>query len=211
MDQLKEILRSRRDSMTPAHATRLHRAISWLQCADKYQEDDDLGFISLWIAFNACYGVEGETEQLSERATFRKFIEQLNAFDHDKKIYHCLWMNYSSFVKAVVDNQFVFAPFWSSQREGNSDWEKPFASSKKLAMKALADGNVSLLLEIVLDRLYVLRNQLMHGGATYQSRVNRDQVKDGGRMLMELLPIIIEIMMDEQDSDWGEIYFPVVQ
>jgi hypothetical protein len=210
MENLKEQLRAKRDTMSSDHATRLHRSISWLQCAEKYNDDDDIGFISTWIAFNALYGVDVETDQLSERASFAQFIGQLVELDADNKIHHCLWMNYSGFVKAVVNNQYVYAPFWKSQRVGDQLWEDSFSKSKKLAMTALANSDVALLLEIVLDRLYVLRNQLMHGGATYQSKVNRDQVKDGRRMLMELLPIIVNIMLNEKDRDWGKIYFPVV-
>ena len=33
-------------------------------------------------------------------------------------------------------------------------------------------------LSVVLSRIYTLRNQLMHGGATWSSSVNRDQIRD---------------------------------
>jgi hypothetical protein len=75
---------------------------------------------------------------------------------------------------------------------------------------ALSKKNVNYLLRIVLDRLYVLRNQLIHGGATYKSSVNRAQVRDGGNLLMSLLPVIVEMMMVHSKEDWGKIYFPVV-
>jgi hypothetical protein len=70
--------------------------------------------------------------------------------------------------------------------------------------------NVTGTLEVVLDRLYILRNQLVHGGATYQSKVNRDQVKTGNNMLQLLIPVFIEIMMHNHQENWGEIYYPVV-
>ncbi|WP_425067816.1 hypothetical protein [Reyranella sp.] len=38
----------------------------------------------------------------------------------------------------------------------------------------------------ILDRLYVLRNQLLHGGATWNSSVNRSQVRDGAAVLSRL-------------------------
>ena len=77
-------------------------------------------------------------------------------------------------------------------------------------LRPLANERVTLLLAEVLDRLYVLRNQLMHGGATFQSKVNRAQVRDGCNMLAMLMPILIDIMLDAKDEDWGEIYYPVV-
>lgn len=34
---------------------RMHRALSWLQRAEAAGDDHDVGFICLWIAFNAAY------------------------------------------------------------------------------------------------------------------------------------------------------------
>lgn len=210
VEELKSRLREKRDVMNESHATRLHRAVSWLQCAEKY-DDDDIGFMTAWISFNACYSIKDETEDLSERTSFGQFIHQLTSLDTNKQIHDCIWHNYSSFVRAVINNKFIFNPFWRSLRTDDNHWESSFEGSKKRAMHALANSDVPVLMEIILDRLYVLRNQLMHGGATYQSRVNRDQVKDGKRMLMELMPIIINIMLEQHDKDWGEIFYPVVK
>jgi hypothetical protein len=58
---------------------------------------------------------------------------------------------------------------------------------------------------------YVLRNQLIHGSATWNSKVNRSQVKDGAAVLGVLLPVFINIMMDNPDHDWGKPYYPVVE
>ena len=61
------------------------------------------------------------------------------------------------------------------------------------------------------DRLYVLRNQLVHGGATWNSRVNRDQVCDGAAILAFLMPVFVDVMMDNPGEDWGRPFYPVVQ
>ena len=57
----------------------------------------------------------------------------------------------------------------------------------------------------------LLNNQLIHGGATYKSSVNRDQVRDSANLLGRLIPLIIEIMLDNPEEAWGEIYYPVVE
>lgn len=41
------------------------------------------------------------------------------------------------------------------------------------------------------DRLYVLRNQIFHGGATFNSKANRDQLRDACDILGDLFPAII--------------------
>jgi hypothetical protein len=65
-------------------------------------------------------------------------------------------------------------------------------------------------LSIVLARLYVLRNQLIHGGATWNGSVNRHQVRDCANLLGKLVPIVIEIMMDHPEHDWGVATYPVI-
>ena len=66
------------------------------------------------------------------------------------------------------------------------------------------------MLSIVFGRLYVLRNQLVHGGATWNSDVNRDQVRDGAAILACLLPIFVDLMMDHPAHEWAMPHYPVV-
>ena len=65
-------------------------------------------------------------------------------------------------------------------------------------------------LSFVFDRLYVLRNQLVHGGATWNSAVNRDQVRDGAAILGSLVPVFVDVMMDNPHGDWGRSFYHVV-
>jgi hypothetical protein len=51
----------------------------------------------------------------------------------------------------------------------------------------------------------------MHGGSTFKSDVNRSQVKDGKNILKLLMPLVIVIMLTNNDDDWGEIYYPVLE
>jgi hypothetical protein len=43
---------------------------------------------------------------------------------------------------------------------------------------------------------HVVRNQLVHGGATWDSAANRSHVHNGAFLLECLLPVIIDMMMD---------------
>lgn len=210
---LKSALREKRDDMSQTHATRLHRALSWLACAAGQEDDVDVQFISLWISFNACYAVdEGGSESLAERFAFQRFVEKIIQHDQSKKVYACLWETYSGPVKALIKNPYVFHGFWASKRNdaNSNDWEKSFNESSVLALNHLSRQNVSGLLTIVLDRLFVLRSQLLHGGATYQSKLNREQVYDGAQLLQALMPILLEVMLNAPNEDWGDIYYPAL-
>jgi hypothetical protein len=84
------------------------------------------------------------------------------------------------------------------------------ARSQRVIAVALAERDTSRILSVVFDRLYVLRNQLVHGGATWNSGVNRNQVRDGATVMGFLLPVFIDIMMDNPGRDWGKPFYPVV-
>ena len=219
-ESLKNALRAARGVIPENHATRLHRAISWLQCAGEQTDNLDLQFMSLWVCFNACYSTDGGGDlELSVREEFRKFARRLVEHDTDGKIFRCLWKKYSGPVRMLINSHYVYAPFWAyyqrqmqfAVKADKPNWRAQFDKSVKDALRDLQDENVPELLCTVLGRLYVLRNQLMHGGATYKSRVNRKQVKDGSNILAALMPIIIEIMMAAPKEDWGKIAWPVVK
>lgn len=212
VSELKERLRQQRDLLNELQSTRLHRALSWMAAAEQQQDDADLRFICGWISFSACCFVEEDySAPLGQQQAFRRFVEQLVALDTDEKIYHCLWHQFSGPVRALIKNPYVFAPFWLSQRAGNDDWKPLFDLSSVAALNALSRRKVAELLGIVLDRLSVLHNQVARGGATYQSRVNREQVEDGGALLQALMPVVIDLMLRHNDHDWGELAYPVVK
>jgi hypothetical protein len=191
---------------------RLHRAISWVKCAEESAENPDLKFITLWIAFNACYADnENHDISLTEKKRFKDFISRLAILDKDELIFKLLWHKFSGPVRLLVDNTFAYKQFWDAQRGEKVDWERLFKKSKIDSRNYLAHQQVPELLGVVLDRLYTVRNQLIHGGATYNSKVNRAQVKDAGQILEFLMPIIIDIMLENINEDWGVINYPVIE
>ena len=70
---------------------------------------------------------------------------------------------------------------------------------------------IRLSLGVVFNRLYTLRNQMMHGGATWNSSVNRHQLRDGTNLLGKLVPIIISLMLENPRTLWGDACYPVVK
>ena len=202
---------SKNKDIPETQAIRIHRALSWLKCAEEQEKNIDLAFLSLWVSFNACYANDlGQTDKKTEKDKFRGFIEKLARLDMEKRIFKLLWEKFSGPVRILIENRYVFKPFWDYQRKEISSWEGIFRQSITDANSFLAKGNVPALLEIVLDRLYILRNQLIHGGATFKSKVTRSQVRDGQRILLLLVPVIIDIMLENPTEDWGEIFYPVV-
>ncbi len=190
---------------------RLHRAISWLKSAEKQDGNLDIKFISLWIAFNACYAVDlNGIISKPEKAKLRDFTSSLVQFDRTR-LYNLFWEKYSGPVRVLIENKFVFEKFWEYNRGETEDYLPAFNKSISTAHNCLSKENIEGLMEIVLERLYTLRNSLVHGGSTYNSKLNRAQLKDACNIMQLLAPIIIDIMIENSQHDWGEIAYPVVK
>ena len=64
----------------------------------------------------------------------------------------------------------------------------------------------------VFNRLYTLRNQLIQGGATYNSAVNRTQMQQSCDILSNLISAFIFILLENaQTLDLEQPFYPVVQ
>jgi len=205
--------RLKRDAEKYPESTRirLHRALSWLGRAERETKDPDAAFLFLWIAFNAAYAREfGQGE--NERQRLSEFIATLLAADRDKSLHAIVFQQFSGPIRTLIENKFVFEPFWRALREHDSSnrWETGFNASHKAALASIMRGDTAKVLSIVFDRLYVLRNQLVHGGATWNSSINRAQVKDGVRILAAIVPAILMLMLEHPEFEFGEALYPVV-
>lgn len=203
--------RAMRDHQSNALATRLHRAISWLQRAEANGNDDDTRFIHLWIAFNAAYAADLDFDD-SERTRVARFLARIVEADHAGQLHALLFQQFSGPIRTLIDNHYVFEPFWRAQREHDASerWKSRLEASRKAVMSALLDKRTADLLAIVLDRLYVLRNQLVHGGATWNSRLNRAQLRDACAILGALLPVLISILLEAPGFDDDAIAYPAL-
>lgn len=207
---LKARHREIRDAQPEALRLRIHRALSWLLRSEQ-ENDSDARFIFQWIALNAAYAREFSREE-TERDRVYGFFATLVRLDTDKALHRALFQQFSGPIRTLVDNKFTFEPFWTAMRnhDASERWKDSFAGSKKAAMAAIMAGDTVKVLGIVFDRLYVLRNQLVHGGATCGSETNRAQVEDGTAILGTLVPFMLAIMMEHPEQKYGDVLYPVV-
>ena len=212
---LKSKQRALRSGFPQTMSLRVHRAISWIGRAETEGEDDDARFLFLWIAFNATYAGKTEFQYTapSARDAFQDFFEKIVAIDSDERIYGAIWQDFSGPIRLLMQNQYLYNPFWQHHNGIDSfdDWEDRFNASKRKFNRILPKTqDTAHILSFLFDRLYVLRNQLVHGGSTWNSGVNRDQVRDGARILGFLMPVFVDVMMDNPSQDWGQPFYPVV-
>lgn len=208
---LKRRHRELRDAQPENWRVRIHRALSWLQRAEREPDDDDARFLFLWIALNAAYAREFGFEQ-SERKQARQFIDYLVARDRDGRLHQVLFEQFTGPVRTLLENRYVFEPFWRALRDHDSSnaWKHKFDHARALAMRALIEHRTGHVLSTVADRLYVLRNQIVHGGATWKGAANRQQVRDAATILGALMPVIVDLMIENPDPDFEAITYPLV-
>ena len=199
---------------------RLRRAESWLTRSGEVKSEAE-EFVLLWIAFNAAYGAElgewsaNDADRTSERQRIGRFFRKLVDLDGQGVLKNILISRWSQEVRVLLKNPYVYAPFWHAvQRQvSESDWKKWFNRANQLAFKDLAENNVGDALQEVFQRLYVLRNQLMHGAATFDEGWGNDQVRDGCRIMRSIVPEVLAIMQahinaNPNTEEWGPVAYP---
>ena len=209
---LKARHRGLRQDFDEEFSIRMHRALSWLKRAEKERDDNDAGFIFYWISFNANYSIEQSSDNhLTEGQQFRKFFNLIIGLDPNNKIYEMVWQRFTQEIRSILNNEFIYASFWHVEEQTAKDsWRVGFEQSKTVVNKALVAENTVVILQILFSRLYTLRNQMVHGNATWNGKVNRQQVTDGFKLISNLQPLFLSIMMDNPNSDWGDLAYPMI-
>jgi len=153
-EKLKEKQRAIRDQFPTELTLRVHRGLSWFGRACEQGDDNDVRFILLWIAFNATYAIEIDAVIGNDREKFGFFFRTLISLDRDKRIYNLVWSRFPNEVRMLLDNRYVFAPFWAHQNgvPGNGDWEERLTRAKHAAAKAMARQDTPTILSILFDR-----------------------------------------------------------
>ena len=208
-------------------AVRIKRAISWLQRAEEEEKDDDAKVIFLWIAFNALYGRDMyKKDELKQH----EFLKNICSLDICGKIHLSIKNKCGKECVKLIRNRFVDREYWNDVRkylrnngeEPEIQWKDKENPDADKAEKRFFNSNYEIQslsgdLENIFQRLYVLRNQIVHGSATWNKDVNRDQVKDGANILATLIPVFIKLMIPNlnsankskvEEKNWGDIYYP---
>ena len=211
---LKARHREVRDQLPNNLSLRIHRALSWLNCAEQHEDDLDSKFIFLWISFNAAYAQEMPNRwETPERQLLRDFLEVIIRADSRNIIRDIVWSDYPSSIRLLIDNQYLYQQFWDLHNEliPDSEWQNIFHNARKEAHKALGRKDTRKVLAIVFERLYILRNQLVHGGATWRGAVNRSQIRDATNLMGHIVPALLGIMLNDKPELTGKPCFLVLE
>lgn len=221
---LKNKQRKERHKFPDYLSLRVHRAISWGLRAEQETDDIDVIFLLLWVGFNAVYASDSDTrgdeeKGSRERKAFKAYLGILADLD-DGSLYDAVWNErFLAKNSLLVEDKYLHQTYWKflAGKTGKS-WEdelrkdeNTFNSAK--AYRGIRSKRVTAnVLFIIFCRLYILRNQLLHGSATWKSGLNRKAVRRGANIMQRMLPIFVNIMMDNPAVEWGTpCYLPTEQ
>lgn len=212
LNEVNDIFKNNSKNFDDNLRLKLYRALSWLNEAEEQKENLDFCFVSLWISFNAIYA--DELNFTGDRQGVKDFLQKIASFDDEKILHSILWNNFSNSIRVFLNNKFIFQKFWDDlnnfKEQKTSTWKEDFVKENKKAFQAMADLKTAQTLNIVFSRLYTLRNQILHGGATFNSSVNKKQKEDACKFLLNVLPAILKIIINNSGQNWGKPYYPVI-
>ena len=220
------------NSLDRKFAVRIKRSISWLEGAKK-TDDQDSKFALLWIAFNALYAIDHHScRDKDERKRQIKFFSIIHAIDHEREVCKLIKKKCLVETRNIVSNRYIMPEYWDyvmrKKLQDKQDGYRPKFENKKKSSadkklyrlgRSLMFLDTFLTLENIFENLYILRNQIIHGCATWQSKKHRDkpeekdmdQVGDGCKVLEMILPLFIELLMENSylpRKNLGAIGYP---
>jgi hypothetical protein len=195
----------------PDHPTaiRLHRTFSWLARSEQAGdgEDADLVLVCLWIGFNGLYGRwdEQRREPLPDRECWRKFLDRLIDLDSSGHLSGMLTEN-RDLLMSILDDEYVSGFFWEDPSDIRASKSK---KSKYDARTWYIDKKWGMILDRLIERIYLLRCQLIHGAATFGGKLNRASLERCNKMMRSLLDAVLLVVIDHgADEDWGSMCYP---
>lgn len=203
--------KERLSAVYDSHPTciRFHRACSWLDRVERMGNptDYDLALVSQWIAFNALYGqwdVELR-EPAPDRKCWREFLSRCLELDQGDYLPGTL-QHHKRLVESLLDDQYLSDFFWEEPGDQRARQSK---SAKYRSRTWYIEHNWTLILDEVMERIYLMRCQLVHGAATYGGKLNRVSLRRCSTMLGHLLPALLLVLIEYgADEDWGPMCYP---
>ena len=190
---------------------RIHRACSWLQRVEQIEAADandlDTILIYRWIALNSLYGQwnDRERQPVTDKSSLPAFLDRIFELDTDSRVTTIL-EEHRKLVESIFDDAYLTRYFWE---EPTTERARRTQKTKFDARTWYLEKRYRLILDRLMERIYLLRCQLVHGAATLGGQLNRTAVRRCSTMLGHLAPAILLVIIDHgHDEDWGPMCYP---
>lgn len=196
------------DPQQRSYQIRVHRCVSWMLRIEQITDDQpEARFLYAWIALNCLYSRWNATDNEPDRdsPSRRDWLGHLSRLDPDTIT--AALKRHRGLVKKVLQNPYLSQTFWRDPHHPKAKgWATEDANHLDRNMK---DGHVDKVLTQVMDRLFVLRGQIIHGSSSGGSRLNRKTLNDCQRLLDSLLPVLAWVFTEHGSREkWPEVCYP---
>lgn len=187
---------------------RVHRSLSWLKRAGQFDaQQPEAKFLFLWIALNSLYSrwnAEKNAPDIDSHAR-RNFLNDVCAADKEAVL--AMLRKSRNLAKKLLSDPFLADVFW---RDPTHPKAKGWATEdSNFIDRNLNAGDASRVLGQVVDRMFVLRGQIVHGASTGGSKLNRKGLNHSVLMLEMIVPLIQQIVIETRcDDDWPALCYP---
>lgn len=193
---LEDIFKKTKSENSERFNLRMQRSLSWLKKAVLMDEDKDLQFLSFWIAFNAIHAEDVESKS-QQKLHIRQFLEMLDQQDDAQKIAQIIWEKLSVPIQTLLDNPYSFQDYWDYRNQviSQNTWKANFDNEKKFIQHVIEAKDLSEILAAILHRMYTVKQQILQGGYSYNSGVNRQLIHQCCEIWGVLIPTILELLI----------------
>jgi hypothetical protein len=163
--------------------------------------------LCIWISFNGLYGQwdEKRREPQPDRESWRIFLDRILAIDTSKLVSSML-TGERDLVMSILDDEYLSSFFWEEPSDLRASKSK---KSKFDARTWYIEGKWRMILDRLLERVYILRCQIVHGAATYGGKLNRDSLDCCVRIMRSLMNATFLVLIETGgDEDWGAMCYP---
>jgi hypothetical protein len=190
---------------------RVHRSISWLKRSTQFDsEQPEARFLYLWLAFNSLYSrwSAGKNAPDVDAHARNDFIRRV--CEIDVQVVAAMLHRHRGLVNKLLGNAFLSDVFW---RDPDHPKAKGWATQDANYLdKNLKNHDYCRVLGQAINRLYVLRGQIVHGASTGGSSLNRPFLKYSLELLALMVPLIIEIIIEHGcNDDWPDLCYPPIR
>ena len=167
---LEEIYRTKKNEFSTAFNLRMQRSLSWWKKAIEFHNDIDMQFMTAWVALSALYA-QSQTAEHTQQQTLQQFVQRMYQKDVDQRMAKIIWDKYPQSLEVLLTNPYLYQSFWDwrNQKNTEAEWRADYETEKQQIMQALHIHDSATILACLFKRLLALKQQLLQGGATYNS------------------------------------------
>lgn len=167
-------------------------------------------FLLLWISFNCLYSRwdparNAPGQDAAARHDFLARVCRMNP-----SLVEATLRRYRALIKKLLEDPFLSTSFWRDPFNPKAKgWG---AADANFLEPHLKSGQHCKLLAQAVDRLYLLRGQLVHGAATGGGRLNRKPLNCCLQLLSEILPLLLHVVIEHGcNDDWPDLCYPPIK